>query len=365
MKKVILLSLSTVLFFTFVSCQMGSGDVDSVLFPRDGGQVIAEFNGVRITDRYLATYIDQLNPYLKSRYNTPEKKEELISKIVEGELLAKYAIKKGALEDPALLSKIKSTIARYYTGTRMKIDIEESIQVTEEDMRKYYEENSDTYNQPERVKASHILIRVDENRSKAEAEKKARNVLRQARALDKDPRSFNQLVNKYSDDEGSKRRGGDLGYFVRTEDGGKMVQAFSDAAFALENVGDLSDLVETEHGFHIIRLTGRRDPIERSFDDVKRNIEQTLRGEMRKNSYENALENIKKEMGFKFYTERAAEVDLGIPDDVQQSSQKFDRERKVPSRERPKLDKEKLERIQEAIKRQAVEESPSPEDEEE
>ncbi|HDT11191.1 MAG TPA: hypothetical protein ENN58_00485, partial [bacterium] len=158
MKKVILF-LSVIVLATISSCQVGSGDVEKVLFPKDNGKVIAEFEGIKITDQYLATYLDQLNPYLKSRYNTPEKKEELFVKIIEGEILAMHAIKEGALNDPALLSKVKSTIARYYTGTKMKIDIEENIEITEEDLKKYYEENEETYNQPEKIKASHILIK--------------------------------------------------------------------------------------------------------------------------------------------------------------------------------------------------------------
>jgi peptidyl-prolyl cis-trans isomerase C len=347
MKKVVIF-LASVVLISVSSCQMGSGNAGASLFPEDNGKVIAEFDGVKITDKYLNTYLEQLNPYLKSRYNTPEKKEELFTKIVEGELLARYAINQGALDDPALLSKIKSTIARYYSGTKMKVEIEESLNINEEAMKKYYEENSETYNQPEKVKASHILIKVDENRSKEEARKIAQKVLKEAKNLDKDPRSFNMLVTKYSDDEGSKRRGGDLGYFERTEDGGKMVQGFSDAAFALKEVGDFSDVVETENGFHIIKLTGKRDKVTRSFDDVKKNIEQTLAGEGRKKAYEDSIEKMKNELGYKFYAERAAEIDLGVTDEVQGASDKFDKSQKAkPS---PQISKEKIE---EMIKKQS------------
>jgi len=351
MKKVVSF-LTLVAVFTIASCQFGKGDAGSALFPKDDGTVIAEFDGIQITDKYLATYLDQLNPYLKSRYNTPEKKEELFSKIIEGELLARYAIKEGALDDPALLSKVKSTIARYYTGTKMKIEIEESLQITEADLKKHYDENLDTYNQPEKIKASHILIKVDEKRSKDEARKLAEKVLKEAKNLDKDPRSFNMLVTKYSDDEGSKRRGGDLGYFERTEEGGKMVKAFSDAAFSLKNVGDLSGVAETEHGFHIIKLTGKREAITRSFDDVKKNIDQTLRTERRKTAYEDSIENIKKKMGFKFHTDRAVAIDLGVSDDIQMASDKLD-DSQQRKQQAPQIDQKRLEQLQKMIKTQA------------
>ena len=343
MKKVLL--ILAVVLVSMVSCNVKQSSGNE-LFPQDDGKVVAEFDGIKITDKYLASYIKELNPYLKSRYNTPEKKEELITKIVEGELIARKAIKDGALKDKALLSKIKSTIARYYSGTKMKTDIENDLKVTTDEMKKHFEENKDKYNQPEKVKASHILIKVEKDGDKTKAKAVAEKVLKEAKAKSKDPRSFSKLVNKYSEDKGSKRRGGDLGYFARTEEGGKMVKPFSDVAFSLKNVGDISDIVETQFGYHIIKLTGKRDKVIKTFDDVKKSIEQTLKSQERKDGFANRVEKIKKELGFKLDKEAAKAIDLQIPEKVNQSAKQFDK--KGPTKQ---IDPAKIKKLQEMLKK--------------
>ena len=93
------------------------------------------------------------------------------------------AIKDGALDDPLLLSQIKNTIARYYSGTKLKTQIEESLKISEDEMKKYYEEKKDTFNTPEKVKASHILIKVTEGRDKEAAKKLAAKVADEARKI--------------------------------------------------------------------------------------------------------------------------------------------------------------------------------------
>ncbi len=344
MKK-ILLVFAAVLIST-VSCNIKQQSAGNELFPQDDGKVVAEFDGIKITDKYLASYLKDLNPYLKSRYNTPEKKEELITKIIEGEMIARKAIKDGALDDKALLSKIKSTIARYYSGTKMKTDIESSLNVSSEEMKKHFEENQDTYSQPEKVKASHILIKVEKDTDKAKAKAIAEKVLKEAKAKAKDPKSFGKLVSKYSEDKGSKRRGGDLGYFAKTEEGGKMVKPFSDAAFALKNVGDISDIVESQFGFHIIKLTGKREKVIKTFEDVKKSIEQTLKSQKRKDGFQNRVDEIKKELGFKLNKEAAQAIDLGIPQEVNQSAKNFDK--KGPTK---RIDPAKVKNIQEMLKK--------------
>jgi len=352
MKKSILAAVlaAAVVFGCQVQQKSGSGETSGLeLFQTDkGGKVIAEFDGIKITDNYLKTYIDQLNPYIKARYNTPEKKEELITRILEGEVLARAAIKKGAVNDPVLLTKIKSTIARYYTGKALKTEIEEKIKVSDAEMKKYFEENKKKYNQPEKVKASHILVKVAEKAPKADwtkAEAKAKKILKEVKAKAKDPKAFSNFVKKYSDDTGSKRRGGDVGYFARTEEGGSMVKEFSDAAFSLKKVGDISALVKSNFGYHIIKLSGRRDKVEKAFIDVRARIESTMKAEKRKDAYKNSIEDIKKSMNYKFYKDQIAAIDMKVPESAKGGSKGPG---KKPGRgAMPKLDKKAL---QETIK---------------
>lgn len=343
MKKLLVVVL-VALLAAFSGCCNDSGKV--VLYPNEGGKTIAEFGGVKLSEKYMKAYADNLNDYLKARYNTPERKEELMTKITEGELVAMKAIKDGALNDPILLSQVKNTIARYYSGTKMKVQIEESLKISEDEMKKYYEENKSSFNTPEKVKASHILIKITDSRDKEAAKKLAEKVAEEAEKSAKDMGSFAKLAEKYSEDEGSKKRGGDLGYFERTEEGGKMVQEFSDGAFALQNVGDISKPVESQFGFHVIKLTGKKDKIEKTFEDVKANIENTLKTEKRKTAYNDMIENYKKELGFKFDKEAALAIEISVSENAKNASENFDKQQQQRAKlQKPLFTKEQLEQL--------------------
>jgi peptidyl-prolyl cis-trans isomerase D len=124
------------------------------------------------------------------------------------------------------------------------------MQVTEEESKKFYEENASKFQGDEQRRASHILIGFGANptpAAKVEAKKKAEQVLAEVK---KNPANFAELAKKYSQDPGSGEKGGDLGLFAR----GAMVKPFEDAAFSMK-VGDLSGLVESQFGYHIIKLT--------------------------------------------------------------------------------------------------------------
>lgn len=143
------------------------------------------------------------------------------------------------------------------------------VNPTEEDAQKYYSENSDRFKMPEQVKASHILIKADTsdpnadpNQVKAEAKSKAQGLLEQIRS----GANFAELAQANSDCP-SAEKGGDLGLFGK----GRMVPAFEEAAFALQ-VGQVSDLVETQYGYHIITLTDHKEASVIPFEEAKENI---------------------------------------------------------------------------------------------
>jgi peptidyl-prolyl cis-trans isomerase D len=123
------------------------------------------------------------------------------------------------------------------------------MQTTEEEAKKFYDENASKFQGNEQRHASHILIGVSATASpeaKAEAKKKAEQVLAEVK---KNPAKFAELAKKYSQDPGSAEKGGDLGTFGR----GSMVKPFEDAVFAMKP-GDISGLVQSDFGYHIIKL---------------------------------------------------------------------------------------------------------------
>jgi peptidyl-prolyl cis-trans isomerase D len=159
------------------------------------------------------------------------------------------------------------------------------VAVPEEDLRRYYEENASRYTKAEERRASHILIAADRDRPAAERDKareRAKELLAQARAR---PDGFAALAREHSQDPGSAPRGGDLDFFAR----GAMVKSFEDAVFAMKP-GEISDVVETDFGFHVIRLDALRGGDRTPFDAVRAEIESEVRRQLAQRRYAEAAE---------------------------------------------------------------------------
>ena len=150
--------------------------------------------------------------------------------------------------------------------------VKKTISINEEELKSYYEQNAARLSGKEERRASHILINAPKDMpvaDKARAKEKAAALLVQVR---KSPDTFADVARKNSQDAGSAPSGGDLDFFAR----GAMVKPFEDAAFSMKK-GDISDLVESDFGFHIIKLVDIKSPKQKSFDDVKSIIEGDLR----------------------------------------------------------------------------------------
>lgn len=163
--------------------------------------------------------------------------------------------------------------------------LKKDVSFTEEDLRKYYDENASRYGVPEERRASHILIKAErsapaEERAKAKA--KAEGLLAEVR---KNPAAFADLAKKNSQDEGSAVNGGDLDFFGR----GAMVKEFDAAVYAMKQ-GEISNLVETDFGFHIIQLTGTRGGEKKPFEAVRGEVEAEVRKQLAQRRYAEAAE---------------------------------------------------------------------------
>lgn len=163
--------------------------------------------------------------------------------------------------------------------------LKQRVSVSEDDLRRSYKENEARYSTPEERRASHILIKVDAGASadqKKAARTKAEGLLAQ---LKQNPAQFAELARKNSDDPGSAVNGGDLDFFGH----GAMVKAFDEAAFKLKK-GEISGLVETEYGFHIIQLTDVRGGTAQPFDTVRAQIEDEARKQLAQRQFAEAAE---------------------------------------------------------------------------
>jgi peptidyl-prolyl cis-trans isomerase C len=165
------------------------------------------------------------------------------------------------------------------------------INVTEDDAKKYYSENKTKFETPEQVRASHILIKpntndpnADPNQAKAKAKAKAEDLLKQI----KSGADFAELAKTDSGDTYSAVQGGDLGFFGKSQ----MVPAFERAAFALKT-GQVSDVVETQFGYHIIKLTDHKDANTIPFEQAKKDIVEMLAQTQKADFAEKYIESLK------------------------------------------------------------------------
>lgn len=149
----------------------------------------------------------------------------------------------------------KKEIVQYLSIRKL---MEPLVEVTDEEIKTYFEENKATYNQDEQVQARHILV---------EDESLANDLAKQL----KDGADFAELAQEHSTDDGTAPMGGDLGFFSR----GEMVPEFDEKAFSME-VGQVSDIVKTDFGYHIIEVQDKKEAKEAKLEDVKEEIKEKL-----------------------------------------------------------------------------------------
>ncbi|MBB3192779.1 peptidylprolyl isomerase [Roseateles terrae] len=161
-----------------------------------------------------------------------------------------------------------------------------TVTVNPADVEGYYKQNEKNFKAPEERRASHILVKMTPDMSAADKEKakaKAESLLAEAK---KNPDGFAELAKKNSDDPGSAARGGDLDFFGE----GAMVKPFQDAAFSMKE-GDISNLVQSDFGYHIIKLTGIRGGKLRPLEEVRPEIEAALRKDLAQKRYSESAED--------------------------------------------------------------------------
>lgn len=163
--------------------------------------------------------------------------------------------------------------------------VKKSVSVNEADLKSYYEQNVNRLSGKEERRASHILVSAPKDApadKRAAAKEKARALLAQVR---KSPDTFADVARKNSDDLASAKAGGDLDFFGR----GAMVKPFEEAVFSMKK-GDTSELVESDFGFHIIRLTDLKSPKPKSFEELRPGMEADLRNQTAQRKYAEVAE---------------------------------------------------------------------------
>ena len=163
--------------------------------------------------------------------------------------------------------------------------VAKGITVNEADLRTYYEQNAKQLSSTEERRASHILITAPATAPSAQREQAKARAEQLLAEIRKAPDNFAELARKNSQDPGSASNGGDLDFFAR----GAMVKPFEDAAFSMKK-GDISAVVASDFGFHIIKLTDVKTPVQRSFEEMKPELETALKKQQAQKKFSETAE---------------------------------------------------------------------------
>ncbi len=234
----------------------------------DGMQMIA------IKTRILENMINRELLYQESKKQGIKVDDQVVNKKFQevksqfpDEASFKKALKDANFSEASIKNQLKRAIA---IDKFIQEKFSANINITDKEAREYYDANPDTFMRPEQVKASHILIKVSPDADKATKEK-ARKQLEAIQKKLKKGEDFATLARQYSQGP-SKDRGGDLGYFGK----GQMVKPFEDVAFSLK-VGEVSDIVETQFGYHLIKVTDKKPAGKVPFEEIKDRLKTFLK----------------------------------------------------------------------------------------
>lgn len=231
--------------------------------------------------------------------NTPvadlaKKVDDTIARL-KGRFKSEEEYRKGLAQQDMTEKELRELIRRnVLIESHIEQTIASKVKVSEQDAKEFYDKNPETFTMPEQVRASHILITVDPKASDADKKKaraKAEDLLKQV----KGGADFAKLAQDNSGCPSSKQ-GGDLGYFSK----GQMVKPFEDAAWAMKP-GDISGVVETQFGYHIIKLTEKRAKDKMPFAALKGRIEESLKQRKVAEQVNAALDAARKDAKIEMY----------------------------------------------------------------
>lgn len=266
---------------------------------------------VRMTNKNLTIgdvedAINEQSPFMRARYQEPERRREFVENMIRSELLAREAERRGLGNDPdvvrATAQNAVQLLFRREFDERLTVD-----SIPPADVQAYYDAHPEEFHRPEMIRASHILVA-----SREEADRILERVKRET-----DARVFREIANESSIDTETKQRGGDLRYFGRTRDAASQDPAVDPAivaaAFGLREVGDVVRApVAVGDAFSIIKLTGRRPAENRTLEQASQGIRMRLWRERRERAVDDFVAQLRTRLSPEIHAELVDQIQLEI-----------------------------------------------------
>lgn len=242
-------------------------------------KILATVNGKSITENDLNMAMARFPQENQAFFATEQGKAQLLEQLISFELVYKYAEEQNLTETEEYKSQLELLKKDLLIQAGVK-NILDTVTVTDEEVKAFYESNPDMFKGQESVRAKHILV---------DSEEKAKEV----KAAIDGGLSFEEAAKENSSCPSSSQ-GGDLGAFTR----GRMVPEFEDAAFALA-IGEVSEPVKTQFGYHLIKVEEKTAEVVKSFDEVKDQLQVNLLSQKQNGVYINFINKLKEEQDVK------------------------------------------------------------------
>jgi peptidyl-prolyl cis-trans isomerase C len=285
MKKIV---LAVFLIVSLVACSKKE--------TAQNGPYLAKVDGAPITKADFDREIQSLPDYAKQMFEGPGGREKFLDEVIKKEILYQEALKQGIDKSPEFIRKMEDAKKMTLISGLLEQEIMSKSQVTDKEIRDYYDQHKNEFTTTSQIRASHILVKTE-----AEAEKVLERL--------KKGENFEEIARKVSIDKASAKNGGDIGYFSR----GQIVPEFEKAAASLK-IGEISGPVKTQFGYHIIKVTDKKTGPVAEFDRVKEIIAQKLTGEKQKEAFDSYIEGLRKKYKVEINKEAFA-----VPEDQGQS----------------------------------------------
>lgn len=273
----------TTCFTFFIGGLASAGDI------QQEDAILAQVGSSSLTASYFSRMIGLMQPQAQVMFHSnPDMRKELINRWIEINLMAQEALATQLDKDPQVSIKMDEMKNRILVEALINKRIDTQSPIAEDALTSYYNKHGDEFTIGEQIQVQHILIRVDPAANNEEKQKAKKTIDMISQELARGE-SFSNLARMYSEDPGSQKNGGDLGYFVR----GQMVKEFEEAAFTTAQ-GETSAPVLTHFGWHLIHVTDRKPPEKLAFDKVSKQIETKLKGERNEKALTELIEELKK-----------------------------------------------------------------------
>ncbi|MEM7609124.1 MAG: peptidyl-prolyl cis-trans isomerase [Myxococcota bacterium] len=276
------------------------------LTAEQAGQPLADIGDETITLGEFAERLADQSPYLRARFNTPERRREFLDNLIRFELLAQEAERQGIDELPS----VRDTRNRAMIQQLMREEFGEigPESVSEEDVRAYYESNRSDYNTPAQVRARAIAF-SDVGAAQAAIER--------VRRAEQPADLFRQIASEQADEEAAARLG-DLGFLgadgVRGGSAPNVPAPLAEAAFALDRIGDFSAPIPHAGLQYVVMLTGRRAAMQRTLEEASRTIRLRLAEKARDEAMEAFVARLRAAEDVEINAEALQQVRVDLPE---------------------------------------------------